>query len=120
MVLLPFGNWGREQMIRTVYSGQQIHPEAVKYSLLIADQFRPRMESIPIFSDEELKSLTMPVLFIAGKKDALLHSKKSIRRMETLLPQLNAHLLPDYGHALIGFSKQIDAFLKGGEISSLG
>jgi len=119
LMLSPFGDWGREQMIRSVYSGQQIHPEALRYSLLIAGQFRPRMEAIPIFSDEELKRLTMPVFLIAGKKDVLLHAEKSIRRMEDMLPQINAFLLPDYGHALVGFGKQIDGFLREGEIMSL-
>jgi len=120
VVLSPFGNWGREQMLRRVYSGQQIHPEAVKYSLLIADQFRPRMQPIPIFSDEALKRLTMPVLLIAGKKDALLFSEKMVGRMKDLLPRLSAHLLPDQGHVLIGFAKQIHGFLTEGETSPLG
>jgi pimeloyl-ACP methyl ester carboxylesterase len=46
---------------------------------LIHRNFRPRMVKLPIFRDEALKRLTMPMLAIVGSKDVLLDSAETKR-----------------------------------------
>ena len=106
------GRWGRDRILRLVNGNQEVPIEAVEYSRLIADSFNPIMETMPIFSDEDLCRLTMPVLLIAGGQDVLLDSRKTVERMQALLPGANLRFLPDAGHVLINLAGQIEPFLQ--------
>jgi len=66
---------------------------------------------LPIFSDEQLRTLTLPVQFFGGDSDALLDMKKAVARLKTLLPQTEAHLLADTGHAIIDKFEEVQEFL---------
>ncbi len=111
VTLIFFGQWGIDRLIKIVNGNQPIATEAVEYTRLIANNFNPRIETIPIFSDQELRRLKMPVMLIVGEKDALLPSKKTAVRLRSLLPDLTAMVLPDRGHVLINFAHQIMDFL---------
>lgn len=106
-----FAKNGRDRILRMVYSGVPIPAEMMAYIRLISEQFSPRMEVIPLFSETELRRLAMPVLLYAGEKDTLLPSRKTVRRMQRLLPHAEIRLLPDAGHVLVGLAEPIDAFL---------
>jgi len=68
------------------------------------------LEPVPVFRDEELLRLTMPIQFLAGKKDALLPAEASVRRLERLLPHAETHLFQDCSHAVIGKTDEILEF----------
>jgi pimeloyl-ACP methyl ester carboxylesterase len=109
--LMPFGRWGQERLVRMVNGNVPLAAETVTYMLLISSQFMPRMETVPLFSDEELLRLNMPVLLYVGARDVLLRSQETLARLTRLLPRLTAHLLPEAGHVLIGLSAPILEFL---------
>jgi pimeloyl-ACP methyl ester carboxylesterase len=73
--------------------------------------FKARIGKEYLFSDEELKRLNMPVLLIGGALDALIPMESVILRMQKLVPQVKAELIPDMGHALINLAEQIIPFL---------
>lgn len=109
--LMFLGKRGTDRLIRIVNGNADVPGEAIAYSRLIADNFNPRVEFVPIFSDEELKRLSMPVLLIAGEKDVLLNSKKTTARLEKLLPRLKVNILSGAGHVLINLAGKIIEFL---------
>jgi len=109
--LMLLGEIGIDRITRLVNGNQIIPEEAVQYCKLIARSFNLRTEPVPIFSDDELKRLTMPVLLYAGEKDVLLDSKKTVERMTKLLPDALINLLPDAGHVLINLQDNILSFL---------
>jgi pimeloyl-ACP methyl ester carboxylesterase len=111
LLMMPFGDWGRERMVRIVAHNQHIHPEAMKYTKLIFRYFNPRLEKIPVLSDNELQAITMPTLLIVGEHDVMLPSRRTAARLQSLLPELTLDLLPDAGHLLIGCQNRIAAFL---------
>lgn len=111
MLYLPLGQWGVDRLNRLVYGNHPIPAEAAAFGNLVMQHFNPRMESIPIFSDDELKRLTMPTLLIVGEQDALLPSTKTATRLQQLLPAIQVNMLPGAGHVLIGETEQIDNFL---------
>lgn len=112
MLLLCFGDWGLKRLNRIVYGTQQVPEEADMFGRLIMKHFKPRYDAIPIFSDEELQRLTMPVMLIAGKQDALLHSEKTAARLKALLPQLRADVRPHVGHVLLDTADAFMTFLR--------
>ena len=111
MLLLCFGEWGIRRLNRVVYGTQQVPDTADSFGTLIMKHFKPRYDALPIFGDEDLQRLTMPVLLIAGEKDALLHSEKTATRLKALLPQLQVDLRPNVGHVILNAADAILAFL---------
>jgi pimeloyl-ACP methyl ester carboxylesterase len=77
----------------------------------ILTHFKARMEKEYLFSDVELKRLTMPTLLIGGTEDALIPMERVVPRMQTFVPQLQSVLIPNMGHTLVNLSGQILPFL---------
>jgi pimeloyl-ACP methyl ester carboxylesterase len=103
LLLLPFGNWGKRTAMRLALGRA---PEAVPapelrkyldYMLLVQRHFRPR-RGLPVFDDDTLRRLTMPVLVIAGERDAMLDSRATRRRLARTAPHAEVRLLPGVGH----------------------
>jgi pimeloyl-ACP methyl ester carboxylesterase len=80
--------------------------------MLTNKHFRFRTGAPPLFSDEELLSLTMPVLFLAGENDAFLNTPKTVKRLQKLVPNLTVNLMKDDGHAAINMAPNVIPFLK--------
>jgi pimeloyl-ACP methyl ester carboxylesterase len=111
VILSMFGRWGAEKINRIVFGKQTIHPEAVKFMNAIMTHFKARIDKEYLFSDDELKRLNMPTLLIGGAEDALIPMESVIPRMQKLVPQLKAVLIPDMGHALINMAERVIPFL---------
>ena len=65
---------------------------------LIHKNFRPRMVKMPVFSDDALQRLTMPVMAILGGKDVLLDSAATKRRLERNVAHAEIRYFPEAGH----------------------
>lgn len=113
MFLMLFGEWGRKKALSLALGAtrENANPQAEAYMLSIFREFRPRRDVLPIFSDERLKQLTMPVLLIVGGRDAMLDSRATAARMRRTLPNLTVHELPETGHLITGQTEAISAFL---------
>jgi pimeloyl-ACP methyl ester carboxylesterase len=112
------GEWGRKRVNRLVYGNQPIPEEAEAFGLLIMKHFQPRLNPIPIFSDDELRRLSMPTLLLAGEQDVLLPSAKTSARLRQLLPHLEARVFPEVGHAVLGVTAKIMEFLQADSLSA--
>jgi pimeloyl-ACP methyl ester carboxylesterase len=109
--LAMLGDWGLTQVTKMVCRGVELPKEVVEFTRLVGRHFRPLTEPIPVFRDDELLRLQMPLQFFAGSKDMLLRSEASVRRLVKLLPHAAAHLLGDRGHVILGKSEEILSFL---------
>ncbi|MFB8281482.1 alpha/beta fold hydrolase [Nocardia colli] len=74
-------------------------------------EFKPRTERLPIFSDDALRALTMPMLVIVGARDVMLDSAVTADRVRRCAPDATVHVLPDVGHAILGQTDTISQFL---------
>jgi pimeloyl-ACP methyl ester carboxylesterase len=105
------GTWGLRKSFALV-AGRNV-PEALMGRVVtVFKHFRPRMERIPIRTDEELAALTMPVQVFLGGKDALLHSMETRARMERLVPNIRVTYLENEGHILPPQTRVITEFLR--------
>jgi pimeloyl-ACP methyl ester carboxylesterase len=105
------GRPGAEALNRITFGSQPIHPDAVTFMNTIMTHFKPRIGVLPMFSDDELRCLTMPVLLLVGARDALNDSEKMAERMRRLVPAADVRVLPDAGHVLVGLVPSIMPFL---------
>ena len=105
----PFGAWGAH---RSIKAATGVHdPEVADYLVTIFRHFRPRYDRLPVFSDETLKALTMPVLAIVGARDAMLDSRGTAERLRRAVPHAAVTVLPEVGHAVLGQTGPVLDFL---------
>ena len=110
------GRWGTRKA-RAVVQGRE--PEQMTeaqrlfmdFIALTHENFRPRRVKMPIFSDEALRQLTMPILAVLGGKDVLLDSIETKRRLECNLPNAEIRFYPEKGHYIPGQTALIHEFL---------
>jgi pimeloyl-ACP methyl ester carboxylesterase len=119
LVLMSMGRWGRRKAVMLAVGPMRGKPDATtleigRFAALIAAHFKYRRERVPIFTDEALRRLKMPILAIVGAQDAFLDSKGTRRRLETQVAQATVRMLPDAGHVIPGETEAINAFLSGG------
>jgi len=105
------GKSGAEKMTRMIYADQPLPPGADEISALIMKHFKSRVGVLPIFTDAELKRLTMPTLLLGGAKDALRDNVKIGARLQTLMPQTQVQIVAGGGHALMNTTPLIMPFL---------
>ena len=111
IVLSMFGRRGAAKLNRKVFGRQPIHPEVARFMDAIMTHHIARIDREYIFSDDELRRLDMPVLLLGGAEDAIRPVDAAIARMEKLVPQLEAALIPNMGHVLVGMTERVLPFL---------
>lgn len=107
------GGRGVDALSRYVTGDSDMPQVALDYMNLIYTHFRSRREALPAISDAELRGLTMPVLLVAGDRDVIFDSAKTVARVERLVPGAEVRLLPQAGHALIKVAPVVAPFLLG-------
>jgi len=91
------GKRGPRVMERANLRGQAMDDEFRKFFDLASRHFLYR-PSVPILGDDELRRLTMPLGYWAGKKDILLPTQKIARRLKRLVPQADIFIAKKGGH----------------------
>jgi pimeloyl-ACP methyl ester carboxylesterase len=115
--LLMLGAWGTRKLREMILGRSPDNPPpALQYFMnfvsLIHQNFRRRMVKMPVFSDDALQRLTMPVMAILGGKDVLLNSAVSRRRLERKVPHAEIRYFPEVGHFIPGQTAAILEFLR--------
>jgi pimeloyl-ACP methyl ester carboxylesterase len=109
--LLLLGRWGIKRINRMVLAGQSVPAEVEEAMTVLMTHFKVRVGALPIFSDTELRRLTMPVQLVMGAQDVLRDAEKITARMKQLVPHLTATIIPEAGHALVNARTYILPFL---------
>jgi pimeloyl-ACP methyl ester carboxylesterase len=77
----------------------------------LAVDFRPRVGLPPIFTDDQLRRLRMPVLVMVGDRDAIYSAGRVITPVRSLLPQAATMVVPGAGHVLLRNADTVTEFL---------
>jgi pimeloyl-ACP methyl ester carboxylesterase len=92
------GKMGPRLLERANLRGREMDEEFREFFDLAGRQFLYR-PSVPMLTDEELRRLNMPFAYWAGKRDILLPTKKTARRLRRLVPHADIFIDPQGGHA---------------------
>lgn len=115
------GKWGQLQTLKLVGAGNISSSslseleEDLTITSLIFKYFKPRTEKMPLFSDQSLYKLTMPILMLFGDSDQLIPASKSIKQLKKYAQLVKIELLPDTGHLIVNQVDRILKFLKNNE-----
>jgi pimeloyl-ACP methyl ester carboxylesterase len=72
------------------------------------------MVKLPIFTDDALRRLDIPVLAIVGGRDVLLDSAETKRRLEAYAPKAEVVYLAEARHFIPGQTETVLKFLRRG------
>ena len=109
----PFGAWGVERIARVVFAPEPIPPGVLDGFAFGLRNYQPRRDNLPLITDDELRQLSMPVLYLGGEGDRLLDTAASAGRLRELVPQADVRVLQGRGHGLVGTVAQTLPFLIG-------
>ena len=88
------------------------HPEVFEELSRMFGHFRPRTERFPVFDDDTLRRLTMPVLAVLGERDRVFDPVHTRERLTALLPDVRVDVVAGSGHALLGQAPRIAEFVR--------
>jgi pimeloyl-ACP methyl ester carboxylesterase len=111
LVMVLTGKRGIRRMVNALFGDQPVPTEVADRVTQVTAAFKPRVGLLPIFPDDELRRLSMPVLLLGGDKDIMRDLNKIADRLHRLLPDLTVDIIPGGGHALVNTSGRIIAFL---------
>lgn len=104
---------GQTDLGNEVTDGVKLPEEVTAFIRMILEGYLPMREELPVFTDEQLRALTMPVLFIAGEKDIMTDAREAAARLEAILPRAETHLLSNTGHIVLNSLEFLVPFLFG-------
>ncbi len=107
------GRNGADGFMKMLFGKMEINEEVRDYFRLIAEGFSPRTGSIPLFSDESLARLNMPVLYIGGADDEFYDSRKAASRVADIVSHAQTILLENTGHVVTGIGEMVKDFDRG-------
>ncbi|AJS58577.1 alpha/beta fold hydrolase [Paenibacillus sp. IHBB 10380] len=110
------GEKGKDKLYYKINGNKPMPDTILRYQRLIVKNFNYRSETIPIFNDQELKKLQMPISIFIGKKDIMLKSLETKERAEKLFVDVNINYIKDAGHSINNISKDIIKFINLKEI----
>ncbi len=111
--LMMLGDSGIRRLVRTLFASQPVPDGVEAITMTMMKHFKARTGMLPLFSDEELRRLTMPVLLIGGDEDALRDNRRIAARLDALLPNLTVEIIAGGGHALLHTVGIVEAFVRG-------
>ena len=95
----------------SVIGEQSIPKEVLDFMNLIIENYNP-IQDLPVFADEQLMQLNMPVLFVDGEEDAIIDAQASAQRLSRILPAAEILLLQNCGHVVTNSVEYIVPFLE--------
>jgi len=93
--------WICENTVQTE-KGRAIAEELIDANMLSINCFKTKMPPFPtIMSDEELKSIKVPVLYIDGENEKVLSVKDAVKRLNSLAPSIKTEIIPNTDHCFV-------------------
>ncbi|NLE78755.1 MAG: alpha/beta fold hydrolase [Rhodococcus sp.] len=105
ILLTPFGKWGQRKALSRTLGSELSRMPADRFTAtsdqirLVSKHFRYRT-GFPIFTDENLRGLTMPIQVVVGDEDAMVDSAETASRLTSATPHAEVQVLPRIGHLL--------------------
>lgn len=107
------GKWGKKKTLKLIGADPSSQDIMTDLSLaqLTFEHFMPRTAKMPIFSEQSLSNLSMPILMLFGDSDQLIPADQSIKHLKEFAPHAEIELLPDTGHLIVNQTERILKFL---------
>ena len=105
------GTWGFNKLNRMVYGKLTIDNKALEFASLVKENYKPRTDVLPVLTNESLRQIKAPTLFIGGENDCFYDSRKTASRLKENMDNVICLVLKDTGHVLTNQTNNILQFL---------
>jgi pimeloyl-ACP methyl ester carboxylesterase len=93
--------WTCEDLVRTD-EGRRIADNHLDGLWLALRSFKTKIPpSMTVLSDEELRSIEIPVLYLAGENEKMYSVKRAVERLNSIAPNIQTEVIPNTGHCLM-------------------
>ena len=93
--------WLLENLVQRGEAGRALIEEYVDESYLSIRSFKSRrMVNPTVLTDEELRSMNVPTLYLVGENEKIYSASKAIERLNEIAPQIKTEVIPNAGHDL--------------------
>jgi len=79
---------------------------------MIWENFNPLTGALPSLTDDQMKKLTMPLIYIAGENDAVTDTGKSVKKLNKMVPGAKIQVIENNGHVVYDTMNWVIPFLK--------
>jgi len=87
--------------IGALSAGRRLAEDYADHIYLSQRYFKPKSLIKPtILTDQELKSIKVPTLFMVGENEKIFSPGKALARLKSVAPQIRTELVPKAGHDL--------------------
>ena len=104
------GESGKKILNNAIYYKTKVPDEVLFFQYLAASHFNPVMEPIPIFTDDQLSKVFLPLQFFGGDHDGLINSVKTGKIIKKYCPHADVHLIKHTGHVILDQFSNIHKF----------
>lgn len=93
--------WSCVDLVQTA-KGRTIADDHLEGLRLAIRSFKTKIPpSMTVLSDDELRSIKIPVLFLAGENEKMYSVKDAVNRLNTISPGIRTEIIPNTGHCLM-------------------
>lgn len=105
------GSWGFNKLNKMIYGNLDIDNKVLEFASLVRGNFKPRADVLPVLTNESLRQIKAPALFIGGENDCFYDSKKTASRLNENIENVKCLVLNKTGHVLLNQTDTILEFL---------
>ena len=99
--------WSCNDLVQTK-SGRVIAKEILEGNRLAIRCFKTKIPaSMTVLTDEELRNIKIPVLYIAGENERMYSVEGAVERLKRVSPEIQTVVVPNAGHCLIFMNPEI-------------
>ena len=96
-----FMYWLLEDLVQRGKASRALIEEYVDESYLALRSFKTkRMVNPTVLTDEELRSINVPTLYLVGEHEKMYSASKAIQRLHKVAPYIEVEIIPNAGHDL--------------------
>jgi pimeloyl-ACP methyl ester carboxylesterase len=95
-------NWAFKDLAKKKDKASQMQLNDIMNDAVMAIKcFKFRMPVYPtVLSDAELRSLSVPALFLVGENEVIYSAREAVSRLSSVAPQIKTEIIPNAGHDL--------------------
>lgn len=93
-----------------VIGGAAVPKEVLEFMAMVMENFNPITGALPVLTDEQMRALTMPLLFIAGTNDVTMDATQAAQRLSRLVPHTQVSLT-EGAHVITSVADTVIPFL---------
>lgn len=93
--------WSCEDMVQTE-EGRVIADDHLEGLRLAIRCFKTKIPAaMTVLSDDEMKNIKVPVLYLAGENEKMYSVKNAVKRLNSISPMIKTEVIPNTGHCLM-------------------